>query len=90
VIFMQLNVIAGIGGMSEFSLMTSSIPWPISNAIFTIGLVPLAWITYLILKCYEFRSTRKKTSLQSVALRLMPCCKYREYLGSTGRPLSTK
>ena len=38
VVFMPLNVIAGIGGMSEFSMMTQGIPWPISYAIFTIGL----------------------------------------------------
>jgi len=53
VIFMPLNIIAGIGGMSEFSMMTSKIPWPVSYAIFTVGMFVIAWITYVILKYYE-------------------------------------
>ena len=55
VIFMPLNVIAGIGGMSEFSMMTKNIPWPISYAIFTAGLFVIAWITFVILRFYEKR-----------------------------------
>ncbi len=56
VIFMPLNVIAGIGGMSEFSMMTKDIPWPVSYAIFTIGLILVGWITYYILKKFEKRN----------------------------------
>jgi magnesium transporter len=52
---MPLNVIAGIGGMSEFSMMTRNIPWPLSYAIFTAGMFVVAWITYVILKRYEDR-----------------------------------
>lgn len=55
VIFMPLNVIAGIGGMSEFSWMTKNIPWPAAYAIFAVGLLFVAWITYIILKVYERR-----------------------------------
>jgi magnesium transporter len=61
VIFMPLNVVAGIGGMSEFSMMTKNVPWPLSYAFFTIGLVLMAWATYLILKYYEQRPSRKKS-----------------------------
>ena len=60
VIFMPLNVIAGIGGMSEFSMMTKNIPWPLSYAIFTIGLFIVAWFTYIILKFYENRNKSRK------------------------------
>jgi len=56
VIFMPLNVIAGIGGMSEFSMMTKNIPWPVSYTIFTIGMVGIAWITYIILRMFEKRN----------------------------------
>lgn len=56
VIFMPLNVIAGIGGMSEFSMMTKDIPWPVSYAFFTFGLFGIAWITYVILKMFEKRN----------------------------------
>jgi magnesium transporter len=62
VIFMPLNVLAGIGGMSEFSMMTKYIPWPISYGLFTIGLLLIAWATYLILKHYEQRPSRIKSS----------------------------
>jgi magnesium transporter len=50
VVFMPLNVIAGVGGMSEFSMMTKDIPWPVSYTLFSLGLVGVAYLTYLILK----------------------------------------
>jgi magnesium transporter len=56
VIFMPLNVIAGIGGMSEFSMMTKDIPWPVAYGIFTVGLFIVAWITFVILRLYEKRN----------------------------------
>ncbi len=62
VIFMPLNVVAGIGGMSEFSMMTQGIPWPLSYAIFTVGLILMAWITFVILKHFEQRTAHKKSS----------------------------
>jgi len=57
---MPLNVIAGIGGMSEFSMMTKNIPWPLSYAIFTISMFIVAWFTYVILKHYENRDSRRR------------------------------
>ena len=63
VIFMPLNVIAGIGGMSEFSMMTKDIPWPVSYAVFTIGMVFVAWITYVILKVFEKRSPIRRKQI---------------------------
>ncbi len=59
VIFMPLNVIAGIGGMSEFSMMTKDIPWPVSYSIFTIGLLIVAWLTFIILRLFERRGARR-------------------------------
>jgi len=59
VIFMPLNVIAGIGGMSEFSMMTINIPWPISYSIFTIGMLIVAWLTYVILRLFEKRAIKR-------------------------------
>jgi magnesium transporter len=56
VIFMPLNVIAGIGGMSEFSMMTKDIPWPVAYGIFIVGLFIVAWITFVILRLYEKRN----------------------------------
>lgn len=59
VVFMPLNVLAGIGGMSEFSMMTQGIPWEVSYGLFTIGLVIVGWLTYVFLKFIE---KRQKTS----------------------------
>jgi magnesium transporter len=56
VIFMPLNVIAGIGGMSEFSMMTKDIPWPVSYGIFSLGLLLIAWVTFAMLKTFERRN----------------------------------
>ena len=53
VVFMPLNVISGVGGMSEFSMMTKHIPWPIAYSAFMVGLVLLGWITYKILVILE-------------------------------------
>jgi magnesium transporter len=59
VIFMPLNIIAGIGGMSEFSMMTKNISWPVSYSIFTIGLFIVAWVTFVILRIFEKRATHR-------------------------------
>jgi magnesium transporter len=53
VVFMPLNVLAGIGGMSEFSMMTKNIPWPIAYSAFTFGLTIIGWVTYYILTRME-------------------------------------
>lgn len=49
IIFLPLNLIASIGGMSEYSMMTKGIPWPISYSIFALGMVIIGWITLLII-----------------------------------------
>lgn len=61
VVFMPLNVLAGIGGMSEFSMMTADIPWQISYSLFSIGLVIVAWLTYVLLRFFEKRKVFKMT-----------------------------
>lgn len=50
VVFMPLNVIAGIGGMSEYSMMTKHIPWPLAYGMFSVAMVLIAYITYLIIQ----------------------------------------
>lgn len=58
VVFMPLNVLAGIGGMSEYSMMTQGIPWPVSYAAFTIGLILVGWLTFVGLRYAELRKAR--------------------------------
>jgi magnesium transporter len=60
VVFMPLNVLAGIGGMSEYSMMTQGIAWPIAYSLFTVGLVIVGWLTYVLLRFFENREHGSK------------------------------
>ena len=62
IVFMPINVIAGMGGMSEFSRFTGHIPWWLSYGLFSIGMIAIAFITYLIIRGmgFERKSRRKK------------------------------
>lgn len=53
VVFLPLNVLAGIGGMSEYSMMTEGIPWPISYGLFTVVLAVVGWLTFAIIQFLE-------------------------------------
>jgi magnesium transporter len=61
VVFMPLNVLAGIGGMSEFSMMTHSNHdnWYLPYVLFTLGLSIIGWVTYVILQRYERAAMRR-------------------------------
>jgi magnesium transporter len=63
VVFMPINILAGIGGMSEFSMMTSRIPWPLAYGSFVVGMGLVGWATYAALKHFENR--RAKGSMKS-------------------------
>jgi magnesium transporter len=63
VVFMPINILAGIGGMSEFSMMTSGIPWPLAYGSFVVGMGLVGWATYAALKHFENR--RAKGSMKS-------------------------
>jgi magnesium transporter len=58
VVFMPVNIIAGIGGMSEFSMMTSGIPWPVAYGSFVIVMIAIGIITYQVLQSFEKRKLR--------------------------------
>ncbi|MEW6506509.1 MAG: magnesium transporter CorA family protein [Bacteroidota bacterium] len=45
VIFLPLNLIASMGGMSEFSMMTVGVPWQISYSLFGLGMIIIGWFT---------------------------------------------
>jgi magnesium transporter len=49
VIFMPLNLIASIGGMSEFSMMTSGMSWQLSYSLFGFGMIAIGFFTAIIL-----------------------------------------
>jgi magnesium transporter len=68
VVFMPVNILAGMGGMSEFSMMTQGIPWPIAYGLFMVGAGLLGWMTFLSLRWLEARKTRRE-ALQGAAAR---------------------
>jgi len=59
VIFMPMNILAGIGGMSEFSMMTSGIPWPVAYSAFVAGIVAVGWLTFAALRLFEKRKLQE-------------------------------
>ncbi|MBK7000563.1 MAG: magnesium transporter CorA [Rhodoferax sp.] len=72
VVFMPINILAGIGGMSEYSMMTQGIPWPFAYVAFLFAATLMGFATYWALKFFENREVRlsaqskhKKPSLDS-------------------------
>lgn len=59
VVFMPLNVIAGMGGMSEFSMITKNIDWRISYSLLGVGMILIAFLTYFILR-WALKSKNRK------------------------------
>jgi magnesium transporter len=49
IVFLPLNLIASIGGMSEYSMMTQPLHWAISYGMFVLGMCALGWLTWLVL-----------------------------------------
>jgi magnesium transporter len=52
-IFMPLSLLAGIGGMSEWSMMTGPQNWKLSYPFFLLAMVVLGIANYLLLKWWE-------------------------------------
>jgi magnesium transporter len=60
VVFTPINILAGMGGMSEFSMMTQGIPWPLAFGGFLVGAGLIGVSTYLVLKHLENRQIKGK------------------------------
>lgn len=62
-IFMPLTLIASIGGMSEWSMMTGPGNWKVAYPLFLIGMGLIAAVNYLLIKLLEKKGkTRKEDS----------------------------
>lgn len=48
-IFLPLNLIASIGGMSEFSVMTKGIDWRIAYTLFALAMILIGWLTAIMI-----------------------------------------
>jgi magnesium transporter len=58
VVFMPINILAGMGGMSEFSMMTQGIPWPLAYGLFLMGSVLVGLTTYVALRHFERKQVK--------------------------------
>jgi magnesium transporter len=59
VVFMPLNLVAGVGGMSEFTAFTGAMPWWISYSAFGVGLGLIALMTAALLRMSGRLSDRR-------------------------------
>ena len=50
VVFMPINVLVGMGGMSEFTAMTEGLWWPHAYSAFLLLVVAVGYITYLLIR----------------------------------------
>ena len=55
-IFMPLTLLAGVGGMSEWSMMTGAANWPITYPLFMAGMVTIGAASYGVLRWMESRT----------------------------------
>lgn len=69
IVFMPINIVAGIGGMSEFSMMTAGVPWPLAYGAFTVGMGIVGWLTYLALRQAEKREAQRKLEAAGASLK---------------------
>jgi magnesium transporter len=50
IVFMPLNLLAGIGGMSEYTMMTQgTVPWPLAYSAFLVAMAIIGVATYLVM-----------------------------------------
>lgn len=61
VVFMPVNILAGIGGMSEFSMMTQNIAWPIAYLGFVMAMIAIGTMTFFGLRAVENRKVKNRS-----------------------------
>lgn len=61
-VFLPLSLLAGIGGMSEWSMMTGSANWRIAYPLFLLAMVIIGAVSYFFLKWIIQRDDRKSNS----------------------------
>lgn len=50
IVFLPLNLVASIFGMSEWGMMTKNMDWRLSYSLFCVGMVIMGWGTWLLVK----------------------------------------
>jgi magnesium transporter len=64
IVFLPLNLIAGVGGMSEFSMMTSGVDWRVAYTLFFVAMVVLGFLTAYLLRRVGFQPAPKRRRIQ--------------------------
>jgi magnesium transporter len=59
VVLLPMNILAGMGGMSEFSMMTAGIPWPVSYSAFAVTTGLIGWLTYRVVRRIDLKKTQR-------------------------------
>ncbi|MDO9172337.1 MAG: magnesium transporter CorA family protein [bacterium] len=62
IVFLPLNLIASIGGMSEWSMMTRRFDWRLSYGLFTAGIVLIGWVTWIVMTRMIARNDARASS----------------------------
>ncbi|MFN3411546.1 MAG: magnesium transporter CorA family protein [Exilispira sp.] len=70
IIFLPLNLIAGIFGMSEWTAITKNIPWHISFGLFFIIIILIGWLTAIFLNRMEGKKRKIKKDLKTKILNI--------------------
>ncbi len=61
VIFLPLNLIASIGGMSEFTMMTDGIDWRMSYSLLAVGMIAAGWVSFrALVRFFDHRQARRR------------------------------
>ena len=60
IVFMPLTVITGLGGMSEFTMMTEGIWWPHAYSALVLVMVIIGYVTYLLVKQIGMRDNGRR------------------------------
>jgi len=60
IIFLPLNLISGIGGMSEYSMMTQGIPWQLSYSLLSFAMIGIGWLTAKFLNRFNNAASSRR------------------------------
>lgn len=62
VVFLPINILAGLGGMSEYTLLAThlEVSGAVAYSAFVVGAVFVGWATYQVLRLVEAREARRR------------------------------
>jgi magnesium transporter len=69
IVFLPLNLIASIGGMSEYSVMTRGFGLRMSYFLFSLAMVVIGWLTWFVLVRYIDKGQRTRSRRQMLVAR---------------------